>query len=504
MSRNANYAKLYEKDYQSLYEKYEASQKELKELRLDNKELKAMNSTLLEIKTTLKELKQINQELNEKVEFQNKLIQEKDGIIKKQSEEIQRLKNNNKKDSSNSSKPSSSNGSKIIPNTRTKSNKKPGGQLFHAAHTLKAKDVESILNDEKIKDRIKHTKKILNENSNKAPKYILDLLCQIVVNENSCDDFDKLNDVQYGTNIKALVVYLYSSCTMSYDQIIELIKVLTENKLQLSKGTLRNWTNKFTNKLEDNELKVIEKDLLDGYSINADDSNFKINGNNYYQLCLCNKTTVLLYSSESKSYEAWKKTILSKFIGVIVKDGTKVYNKFNQEMSQCISHIIRYLKCAYEFSNNKHIIPKNLMNFFKSLNIYRNKLISQGIESLDDDKLDKFEKIYDNFMDSWGKELENESNIIYDEEIKLHNRMKNKEKKQILYFLKDFKIPFTNNMAEANQRPLKIKQKIGKFRSDDGAVDYCKTKSFILTVRKRKLSIFKSICNVLNNKPVLE
>lgn len=59
-------------------------------------------------------------------------------------------------------------------------------------------------------------------------------------------------------------------------------------------------------------------------------------------------------------------------------------------------------------------------------------------------------------------------------------------------------------MAEANQRPLKIKQKIGKFRSDDGAVDYCKTKSFILTVRKRKLSIFKSICNVLNNKPVLE
>lgn len=31
----------------------------------------------------------------------------------------------------------------------------------------------------------------------------------------------------------------------------------------------------------------------------------------------------------------------------------------------------------------------------------------------------------------------------------------------VLYFLKDFKVPSTNNNAESSQRGIKIKQKIG-------------------------------------------
>ena len=81
--------------------------------------------------------------------------------------------------------------------------------------------------------------------------------------------------------------------------------------------------------------------------------------------------------------------------------------------------------------------------------------------------------------------------------------MKEKHKEEILFFINDFKIPFSNNNAETNQRGIKIKQKLGKFRSLEGAKNHCKIKSYILTLKKRKISILDSIKAILSGKPVL-
>lgn len=57
-----------------------------------------------------------------------------------------------------------------------------------------------------------------------------------------------------------------------------------------------------------------------------------------------------------------------------------------------------------------------------------------------------------------GKSLESESEIIYSEEIQLYNRMKEKDKEEILFFINDFDILFSNNNAESMQRRMKKKQ----------------------------------------------
>ncbi|MCI5582886.1 MAG: transposase, partial [Anaeroplasma sp.] len=82
-------------------------------------------------------------------------------------------------------------------------------------------------------------------------------------------------------------------------------------------------------------------------------------------------------------------------------------------------------------------------------------------------------------------------------EINLFERMKDNDKNEILYFMKDFNIPFTNNNVESSQRGVKVKQKIGKFRTEKGANSYFKAKSFILTLKKRKYSIFESIKKII-------
>ena len=77
------------------------------------------------------------------------------------------------------------------------------------------------------------------------------------------------------------------------------------------------------------------------------------------------------------------------------------------------------------------------------------------------------------------------------------------DRDEVLYFLKDFNVPSTNNAAESSQRGVKIKQKIGKFRSEEGTNNYLIIKSCILTYKKQKLDILKSITNAFKEESVL-
>ncbi|MCD5414536.1 MAG: hypothetical protein LR001_05990 [Clostridiales bacterium] len=64
----------------------------------------------------------------------------------------------------------------------------------------------------------------------------------------------------------------------------------------------------------------------------------------------------------------------------------------------------------------------------------------------------------------------------------------------------DFKIPFTNNRAEADIRPAKRKLNVGIFRSQNGARCYLRIRSFISTFLKNNLDIFEGIKNAFDDK----
>jgi len=72
----------------------------------------------------------------------------------------------------------------------------------------------------------------------------------------------------------------------------------------------------------------------------------------------------------------------------------------------------------------------------------------------------------------------------------------------ILRFLYDPQVPFTNNLAEQDIRMIKVKQKIsGTFRSQLGADVFALTRSYISTAIKRNVSVFNAIEQAMNQKP---
>jgi len=79
-----------------------------------------------------------------------------------------------------------------------------------------------------------------------------------------------------------------------------------------------------------------------------------------------------------------------------------------------------------------------------------------------------------------------------------------KHQDAVLAFAFNEKVPFTNNLAERDIRPVKIKQKISNsFRSFEGAEIYARIEGFISTARKNKMNIFNQLCSTFEGRNFL-
>lgn len=488
----ANYSNSFYRDYEKVCNKLDAVLSELTEIRKEHKKEK--------------------QDLTKKIDELTKLVISLQKIIEEKDKEILRLKNKNDKDSSNSSKPSSINGyKKVITNRREKSNKSKGGQKNHEPHSLKNK-LEQFINSGNIEEEIiEINKNEINKNKRYIEKVVIDIKVTKIVKRYRyyiCDDgryhIPEIHNqyVQYGNNIKSMAMDLMINLPNSTDGIVEFISDISNNGITLSKGTLINWESILKNNLS-NDIQTIENELLDSYYINHDESQIKIDGDGHNVLCACNNKFVRLWPSKYKSQDAIDEIgFLPKFKGVIVKDGTELYNKYGIILTQCISHVQRYLKGIYDFVDHK--APKKLSEFFSKYINLRNEYIDINIDRFSDNELSKIIEEYNSIINEWEAELKHDlNNYLFDDELKLFTRLKYDNKKmdskirgdrdEVLYFLRDFNVPSTNNNAESSQRGVKIKQKIGKFRSEEGAKNYLVVKSCILTFKKQKLDILNCI-----------
>src|SRR3954451_8335327 len=67
-------------------------------------------------------------------------------------------------------------------------------------------------------------------------------------------------------------------------------------------------------------------------------------------------------------------------------------------------------------------------------------------------------------------------------------------KTDVLRFLTDPRVPFSNNLAERDGRMMKLQQKIsGGFRSMDGAMDFAVIRSLLSTARKQGWDILQTL-----------
>lgn len=73
---------------------------------------------------------------------------------------------------------------------------------------------------------------------------------------------------------------------------------------------------------------------------------------------------------------------------------------------------------------------------------------------------------------------------------------------QILAFVDDLTVPFTNNQAERDLRMIKVQQKIsGTFRSGASATAFCAIRRYLSTMRKQGHSMLDTLTAVFQGTP---
>lgn len=315
---------------------------------------------------------------------------------------------------------SSTNGfKKVITNRREKSNKPKGAQKGHKAHSINNK-LDQFINSGNIQETIVEGEK---NNENKHKRYIEKVVIDIEItktltryryypNKHGKYNIPEIHNqnVQYGENIKTICVDLMTNLYNSGDGTTRFIEDITNGGMTISKGTLDLWLNNASKNLLPEIIKI-ELALLNSYYINHDESQIKINGEQYNILCACNNLYTRLWISKHKSQEALKKIgFLTKFKGIIVKDGTELYNSFGIGLAQCLSHILRYLVDYYTKLPIAHKAPKKLSKFLSNCNSKRNELIKNNIMCFEEQKYNELIKEYDSIINEWEKEIRNDIN----------------------------------------------------------------------------------------------
>lgn len=387
------------------------------------------------------------------------------------------------------------------------------GKNGHKGNSLGKEKLEKILEKENLKKNppIEINKNDNNKNAKPYKTTVIDIDISVTVTDYLYypDENGKFNVLQkhkkhivYGDNLKALAVDLMYESYNSTNATQNIISSITDSCLEIPRSTLINWTNEAKQNLIP-EIENIEKEILNSYHAHFDESQIKVDGETSNELCACTKRHTRIWTVKSKKHEELEKiNFFKSFMGVIIKDGTDLYNGFGIAFSQCISHIQRYLKGIYDFINHKG--PKLMAEFLTKYNNYRNELIKKGVEKFEEQEYQKIIYEYEEIIKIWKKEWMNDkNNPQYDDERKLLSRMEDADKEQILYFLKDFKVPATNNQAETDQRNIKIKQKIGKFRSNEGAEVYAIIRSCINTYKKQRINVYNALIKSFKGNTII-
>jgi len=496
---STNYNNSLYKDFERVSLKLDQVLDELESSRKEHKneirQLKKENKKLVnDLKDTIKKLQTDSQKDKE--------------TIRKLMLEIERLKNNNKKDSSNSSKPSSTNGYKKVMNNREKSNKSKGGQKGHAGITLTKEEIDKMILNGEIDEVIEIEENKTKENQNLKPiityEYDIEIKRKIIKHITYPNEPKNIlkSPVCYGNNLK-IICNILGMKYMSIDGIKSFISEITNNKINLSKGTIYSWKEDISNKLNESEYKKIKDTLMNSLVLHVDETPIKINGNQYYIHSISNGTHTLQYVSKKRGENAIKEFgFLEKYQGILVHDHFTMYYNYGIDHAECNVHIIRYLKGVCEFT--KHTWAKSMINLLLEAKSRKEELMNLGQDGMCENEYNNYKTRYLDLIKLGSKEYKNdyETNAYKDDERKLLNRMEKYIHNHLL-FLEKFYVPFSNNRAEADIRHVKIIQKIGKFRSEEGATNYVITRSCYSTYQKNEMGIYNSLKSLLNNQPAL-
>lgn len=441
-------------------------------------------------------------------------IAEQEKTIQQQAARISELEKRLNKNSSNSSKPPSSDGLGKPPRTsslREKGKHNSGGQKGHKGSTLKQTESPDIIKKHTLLSCPDcHSSLSTTPVAKVIKRQVFDIpIPKIEVTEHQaevkyCKCCNKkitasfptgvLAPAQYGEVIRSWSVYYQYQHFIPEDRLQQLFSDLYG--VQLATATLTNY-----NRLAFDSLASFEESVLSEVKAarvkNLDETGFRVAGKTKWLHVASTKTATYYHVSPKR------KSLLDGLSGTVIHDHWKsYYNLEGVEHALCNQHHLRELKAITE--HDKEAWAQNMTRLLRIAlrcrHFYEHRVMP-------DTRIKRITSIYDKIIHDGlgyhetlmplpckGKQGRRPRRTGHNLLLRLFHY-----KQDVLRFLHDPAVPFTNNDAERDLRMMKCKQKIsGGFRSLQGAKQFARIRGFISTIRKQGLSVISSIQSIFS------
>jgi transposase len=404
--------------------------------------------------------------------------------------------------SSNSSTPPASD-----PNRKKKrkngSGNQPGGQKGHAGNHL------ALVDDPDHIEEFKVDRAILPADGNfqcvgHERRQLFDIQISTVVTEYRAEILEDERGrrvvapfpehvkvkTQYACGVKIHSVYMSNFQLLPYKRIEE--HFADQFGIPLSAGSIYNFNKQVYEMLapfEDWVKRRLSKALL----LHADETGINIGGKRKWLHVVCSTTLTLLMPHDKRGGEAMEAMgVLPNYRGTLVHDHWKPYYQILCHHALCNAHHLRELERAWE--QDKQQWAKQM----QALLLQINKAVDAAGGMLNTPEAEAFRERYRQLL----KEAETQCPPPDESQRKKGQRGRLKRSKSrnllerliqyeedVLRFMVERDVPFTNNQGERDLRMGKVQQKIsGCFRSAQGAKIFARIRSYLSTCRKNGVS----------------
>jgi hypothetical protein len=425
-----------------------------------------------------------------------------------------KLKAQVNRDNENSSKPSSANPNrKKITNNREATGKNPGGQPGHAGHgrqwheptrrILIPAPAEYVDNPMYIP-----TGKIVR-------KQLVGLRVELTVDEYFTPEFRHLatgqhvhaefpenmvNEVSYSGTVKALAFMLNNYYNVPIDKTSDLISELTQGRLSLSHGMICGLSKEFSLRTEAEQKKAFA-DMLLSPVINTDFTSARVNGKKMNVLVCADGTNVLYFARESKGFRGIAGSPVEHYQFILVHDHDLTFYSYGSNHQECLDHVLRYLKDSIQ--NEAHLTwSAQMRELLREMIHFRKHLDTEdgrNPNEINPQKVAEFERRYGEILEVARAEYEYEPpSDYYKDGFNLYRRM-DKYKDNHLLFLYDWRVPYSNSLAERLLRIYKRKEhQVMAFRSFGGLDYLCHALGAVASLRGQGMNLYESVASIFD------
>ena len=301
--------------------------------------------------------------------------------------------------------------------------------------------------------------------------------------------------VQYGARIAAFVIYLLHYQLLPEKRLAELmadlfgVNLVTATIASMSRCCATRFQG-FATAVRDHVAAAPVKHL--------DETGFRIGGKTQW-LHIASTILLTFYRISPK-----RGSLPDNVTGIVVHDHWKPYYTLKGVLhALCNAHHLRELQALVEIE--KEDWARKMQRLLRRACHASNLAHEQGV-SLSPRLIALFERCYDAILRE-GFAFHEARPTLISAAVKARRRGRqprrvghnlllrlSTRKSDVLRFLSDPTVPFTNNLAERDGRMMKLRQKIsGGFRSEDGATDFGVIRSLLSTAKKQGWDILQAL-----------